>query len=153
MQAFLVQSQDELAAGKADDLGAGTADLKLSSLSLSRLDIDAGAGDVTVDLAGAPSLTRLNIDIGAGEVTVDLSGDWQVDLDAEIKGGAGRATVRLPRDVGVRVEVEGGLAKINASGLKKDGDAYVNDAYGKSEVTLHIDVKAGLGAINLELGE
>jgi hypothetical protein len=82
-----------------------------------------------------------------------LSGDWQVDLDADIKGGAGRAALRLPRDVGVRVDVEGGLGKVNASGLKKDGDAYVNDAYGKSDVTLRIDVRAGLGAIDLELGE
>jgi len=135
------------------DLGAGAADLKLGSLSLTKLDIDAGAGDVTVDLAGASSLARLNIDIGAGEVTVDLDGDWQVDLDAEVKGGAGKATLRLPRGVGVRVDVQGGLGKVNASGLKKDGDAYVNDAYGESEVTLRIDVQAGLGAIDLELGE
>jgi hypothetical protein len=134
-------------------MGAGTADLELGSLSLTSLDVNAGAGDVTVDLAGAVSLTRLNVGIGAGQVTVDLTGDQQVDLDAEIKGGAGQATLRLPRDVGVRVDVETGLGKVNASGLKKDGDAYVNDAYGKSDVTLRIDVKAGLGAIDLELGE
>ena len=135
------------------DLGAGAADLKLGSLSLTKLDIEAGAADVTMDLAGASSLARLNIDIGAGEVAVDLNGDWQVDLDAEIKGGAGKATLRLPRGVGVRVDVQGGLGKVNASGLKKDGDAYVNDAYGESEVTLRIDVKAGVGEIDLELGE
>jgi hypothetical protein len=144
---------DDVSIEMSIDLGAGTADLKLGSLSLTGLDIHTGAGDVTVDLAGAPSLTRLDIDIGAGEVTVDLTGDQQVDLDAEIKGGAGSATVRLPREVGVRIDVEGGLGKINASGLKKDGDAYVNDAYGKSEVTLRIDVKAGIGTIDLELGE
>lgn len=135
------------------DLGAGNAELELGSLSLIRLDVKAGAGDVTMDLAGASSLTRLDIGIGAGNVTVDLSGDWQVDLDAEIKGGVGRATLRLPREVGVRVDVEGGLGKVNASGLQEEGDAYVNDAYGKSEVTLRIDIKAGIGTVDLELGE
>ena len=50
----------------------------------------------------------------------------------------------------MRVEVEGGLAKVNASGLTKDGDAYVNDAYGSTEVTLRVAVTAGLGAIDLE---
>ena len=120
---------------------------------MTRLDANAGAGDVTVNLAGASSLTRLDIDIGAGNVTLDLSGDWQVDLDADIKGGAGRATLWLPGDVGVRVDVQGGLGKVNASGLQKAGDAYVNDAYGKSEVTLHIDVEAGIGTIDLEVGE
>ena len=135
------------------DLGAGNAQLELGTLSLTGLDVKAGAGDVTVDLAGASSLTKLGIDIGAGNVTLDLSGDWQADLDANIRGGAGKATLRLPRDVGVRVDVQGGLGKVNAGGLKKDGDAYVNDAYGESEVTLRIDVTAGLGAIDLELGE
>jgi hypothetical protein len=144
---------DSVAMDMSIDVGAGAADLKLGSLSLTKLDIEAGAGDVTVDLAGASSLARLNIGIGAGEVAVDLSGDWQVDLDAEIKGGVGKATLRLPRGVGVRVDVEGGLGKVNASGLKKDGDAYVNDAYGESEVTLRIDVQAGVGEIDLELGE
>jgi hypothetical protein len=135
------------------DLGVGFAELELGTLSLTRLDVNAGAGDVTVDLAGASSLTRLDIDVGAGNVVVDLTGDRKVDLDADINGGAGRAALRLPPDVGVRVDVEGGLSKVNASGLQKEGDAYVNDAYGKSEVTLRIDVKAGLGAIDLELGE
>ena len=122
---------DDVSIEMGIDLGAGTADLKLDSLSL----------------------TQLGVNAGAGEVTVDLTGDRQVDLDAEIKGGAGKATVRLPREVGVRVNVEGGLYKINAGALKKDGDAYVNDAYGKSETTLRLDVTAGLGAIDLELGE
>jgi hypothetical protein len=135
------------------DLGAGNAQLELGTLSLTGLDVNAGAGDVTVDLAGASSLTKLDIDIGAGEVTVDLTGDWHKDLEAHIKGGLGKATLRLPRGVGVRVDVEGGLGKVNASGLKKDGEAYVNDAYGESEVTLRIDVVAGLGAIDLELEE
>ncbi len=135
------------------NLGAGTAGLKLSSLSLTRLDIDAGAGDIAVDLAGVPSLTRLNAKMGAGRLTLDLTGDWQADLDAKIEGGVGGATLRLPHSVGVRVEAEGGLGTVNASGLTKDGSVYVNDAYGQSAVTLHINVKAGVGVIDLELEE
>ena len=133
------------------EVGAGNMDLELGSLALTRLDVDTGAGNVTVDLSGAPSLTRLNIDIGAGSVTVDLTGNWRHDLDADIRGGVGELTLRLPRDVGVRVEVEGGLGKVNASGLKKDGDDYVNDAYGESEVTLRFDIQGGVGNVNLKL--
>jgi hypothetical protein len=64
----------------------------------------------------------------------------------------GRATIRLPRDVGVHVVARGGIGAINASGFQKQGDAYVNDAYGKSPVTLQIEVEGGVGEINLELG-
>jgi hypothetical protein len=135
------------------NVGAGRTDLKLGSLSLTGLDVKGGAGDIRVDLAGAASLTRLDVTMGAGEVTVDLTGDWQTDLDAEINGGAGAMTVRLPRAVGVRVDVERGVGKVNASGMRLEGDDYVNDAYGESEVTLRIKIQAGVGEINLQLGE
>jgi hypothetical protein len=135
------------------NLGAGRANLDLGTLSLTGLDIDAGAGEVAVDLSGASSLTRLNVEMGAGRLNLDLTGDWQGDLDTKIEGGIGGATLRLPRGVGVRVEMEGGLGTVNAKGLAKDGSVYVNDAYGRSTVTLHIDVQAGVGAIDLELEE
>jgi hypothetical protein len=35
----------------------------------------------------------------------------------------------------------------------KDGGDYVNDAYGKSDVTLSIDINAGIGEIRLEMEE
>lgn len=135
------------------NLGAGRTDLELGSLSLTELDIDAGAGEITVDLRGASSLTRLDVKMGAGKLDLDLSGDWRQDLDAQIKGGVGGVALRLPRDIGVRVEKEGGLGVVNASGFSKEGNAYVNDAFGQSVATLRIDIEAGLGAINLELGE
>ena len=57
----------------------------------------------------------------------------------------------MPSGVGVKAKAEGGLGKINAEGLKKVGDSYVNDAYGESDVTLNVDVKGGVGEINLEV--
>jgi hypothetical protein len=57
----------------------------------------------------------------------------------------------LPSEVGVRARAEGGLGKINAEGLQKQGDSYVNDAYGSSDVTLDVDVQGGVGEINLKL--
>ena len=133
------------------EMGAGRADLELGSLSLARLDVAAGAGEVTVDLSDSALLTRLDVVAGVGEVTVDLSGSWQDDLDATIKGGVGDFTLRLPSGVGVRVDVEGGLTDIDTRGMTRDGDAYVNSAYGESEVTLRIDLEAGLGNITLEV--
>ena len=64
------------------------------------------------------------------------------DLDAEIHGGVGHAIIYLPVDVGVRVHATGGIGSISAGGLKRDGDEYVNELYGKSPVTLRLDVSA-----------
>ena len=50
-----------------------------------------------------------------------------------------------------KAKAQGGLGKINAEGLERVGDAYVNAAYGESDVTLNVDVQAGVGEINLEI--
>jgi len=127
-------------------------DLRLKNGVPLTMDVKMGAGRANLTL-GKLSLTGLDLDLGAGETTVDLTGDWKQDLMARIRGGVGRATIRLPRDVGVEVEAEGGIGAINAHDFKKEHGAYVNDAYGKSPVTLRVDVKGGVGEINLELAE
>ena len=132
------------------ELGAGSGILDLGSLSLKDLRVTAGAGEVEVLLTGRPSVKDLEVQVGAGDVTVDMTGEWKDDLDADIKGGVGRLTLRLPMDVGVRVDAEKGIGKIDRGGLMKKGGAYVNEAYGRSDVTLRIDCAAGIGSINLE---
>lgn len=144
---------DEVRTEMSVKVGAGKTDLELGSLALTSLEIETGAGEVTADLRGASSLAELTIKVGAGQLTADLTGAREVDLDAEIEGGVGEATLRLPRDVGVRVEIEGGLGSVNADGFTKEGDVYVNETYGTSGVALRIRVQAGIGEINLELGE
>jgi len=127
-------------------------DLRLNNDVPMNLSLDMGAGTSDLQLAGL-SLTGLDIILGAGKSTVDLSGGWRRDLDVTINTGAANITVRLPKDVGVRVEVAAGLGRIEASGLKQDGYVYTNEAYGTSEVTLHINILTGIGQINLEVVE
>ena len=132
-------------------MAAGEGELELDRLLLNRLEFQGGAGDVTVDLSGS-SLTALDLRLGAGSVNLDLTGDWQQDLSGNIKGGVGAATLHLPSNVGVRVQAQGRLGSINASGLSKNGDIYTNDAYGQSDVTLDIDIETGIGEITLLAG-
>lgn len=127
-------------------------DLHLNGKVPLTMDVQMGAGRADLTL-GKLSLTALDVKLGAGETIVDLTGDWKNDLAAQIKGGVGKATLRLPRDVGVRVSAAGGIGAVNAHDFKKEHGVYVNDAYGKSPVTLRVDVKAGIGEINLELAE
>jgi hypothetical protein len=116
------------------------------------LRVDLGAGISDLQLAGL-SLTRLDVTLGAGDYTVDLSDDWTRDLDVSIDTGAADVSVRLPKNIGVRVEVDHGPAVIEAAGLTHDGNVYTNDAYGVSNVTLHINISAGIGRINLEVDD
>jgi hypothetical protein len=112
--------------------------------------VQVGAGESDLDLDSL-TLTGVDLKMGAGKTTVDLSGDYTQSFDASIQGGVGQATVLLPSEVGVKAKAAGGLGAINAKGLKKVGDAYVNDAYGESDTNLNIDVKGGVGEINLKV--
>jgi hypothetical protein len=98
----------------------------------------AGESDLDLD---SLTLTGLTLHMEAGETTVDLTGDYAQDFDANIAGGVGEATVLVPSEVGAQVRAEGGLGKINAGRLRREGDSYVNDAYGNSDVTLDVDVQ------------
>lgn len=51
----------------------------------------------------------------------------------------------------MRVVAHGGIGAVNAHDLTKEGDAYVNDLYGKSPVTVRVQVEGGVDEINLEL--
>jgi hypothetical protein len=115
------------------------------------LNVKMGAGTGRLELSGL-QLTHLRVEGGAGTLFVDLSGDWKKDFDGRISGGVGTVTVRLPANVGVHVRATGGLGAVNAPGFERDGDAYVNSAYGKSPVTLTLDIEGGVGTINLESG-
>ena len=125
-------------------------DLRLNNDVPMNLSLDMGAGTSDLQLAGL-SLTGLDIMLGAGNSTVDLRGDWSQDLDVTINTGAANITVRLPDDVGVRVEVDAGPTTIDAPSLTKDGNVYTNAAYGESEVTLRVHMQAGIGFISLEV--
>jgi hypothetical protein len=125
-------------------------DVRLNDEVPTDLTVEMGAGESDLDLDSI-TLTGLDLQMGAGKTTVDLTGDYDRDFDASIQGGVGEATIMLPSQVGVRARAEGGLGKINAKGLTKEGNAYVNEAYGDSDVILNVDVEGGVGEINLKV--
>lgn len=133
------------------ECGAGEQDIDLAGLPITELDMKLGAGDVDVNLSDNETLTRLEFDIGAGNVDINLDGPWTNDVEVDIQGGVGQTKLRLPRDIGVRVNVTKGIGDVDASGLYRDGNAYVNEAYGESDVTLEIDMQAGIGRVELDV--
>jgi hypothetical protein len=133
------------------ECGAGEHDIDLAGLDVTELDVKLGAGDVEIDLSDNESLSRLEFDIGAGSANINLDGPWADDVDVDIQGGVGQTKLRLPSDVGVRVDVTRGIGDIDVSGLYRQGNAYVNDAYDESDVTMEVNIQAGIGRIELEV--
>jgi len=133
-------------------LGAGESRLDLRDLEVNELQITTGAGNAKIDLP-AGSLTRLEMNAGVGDANLNLLGGWKKSLRATVRAGVGAITLHLPREIGVKVKVTGALGKVNANGFRIQDDAYVNDAYGKSAVTLDISIVGAVGSVTLDLGE
>lgn len=133
------------------ECGAGESDIELGSLNVTQLDMKLGAGDAKIDLDGNTSLTDLELDIGVGSITVELNGDWEHNVDVEIQGGIGQIKLRLPENIGVRVNITKGVGDVDASGLYRRGNSYVNRAYDNADVILEVNIQAGVGQIDLEV--
>ena len=153
--------------------GAGEAELDLTDLKISGLDVVVGAGDYVLrfDKPNAVAMDHLTLDTGAsrveiggvgyaspetmrirggvGEISLDMTGDWARSAEINVRAGAGALTLRLPKDVGVEVETSGGLTNVEAFGLRQMGGTYTNDAYGETDIELRISVTTGVGNVRL----
>ena len=57
--------------------------------------------------------------------------------------------VKLPADMGVQVSPSTAIGEVRNSELRRDGDNYVNEAFGEAAHTLYVDISSSLGAIKL----
>jgi hypothetical protein len=153
--------------------GAYASNLELGSLSLTGLRITDGASDVHVNFAeqnqvvmdlfryetGASSVVLSNLGNanfhqlifkgGAGSYELDFSGDMQDDANVSIETGLCSLTVRVPKDLNVRVRIDSGLSNISTQGSwGQSGGAYTNDGAGPE-----LNIKITMGAGNLILAE
>lgn len=112
------------------------------------LNLNMGAGESNLRLREL-NITHLKVNMGAGRLDLDLTGPRKSNLDADVEGGVGSAMIRLPRDVGVRVNASGGIGSIEADGLRREGDIYENDVYGRTPTSIDLTIHGGVGEIDL----
>jgi hypothetical protein len=107
-----------------------------------------GAGNAEMNLGGL-TLRSVELHMGVGNLDMDLRGNPKRDYDVQIHGGVGNATVRLPAGVGIIANAAGGIGNIDTRGLEKHNGRWVNRAHSDAKVTIHLDVKGGVGNIEL----
>jgi hypothetical protein len=151
--------------------GAYSGKYELGGLSLERLTIADGASDVSLMFSepnqtemsvfeyntGASSvrlegLSNANADTmtfrsGAGSYTLDFSGELQRDMMVDIESGMSTITIIIPEGFSARLEFDGGLSNVSASGgWVQNGDSYTLAGSGPT-IKILITMAAG----NLEL--
>lgn len=114
------------------------------------MNIDMGVGDAKVNLQEL-NMKSLYVKTGVGKVSIDISGKYKNDVNVRIEGGIGKTTVYLPKDIGVKIEANKGIGSLKTNGFIKKDDEYVNDSYGKTQNNIIVDVKVGIGDLEIKL--
>jgi hypothetical protein len=110
--------------------------------------VDMGAGEANIEL-GQMNLRGVIVNMGAGELKVDLRGAPKRDYNVKVNGGVGEAFVYLPKDAGISATASGGIGGISTTGLEQRDGVWINADPTHSPVTVRVDVKGGVGQINL----
>lgn len=156
-------------------VGAAESTMELGGLPLTRMRIATGASETVVSFdrpnpsvmeelevkAGAASLEirglghararRIEVENAVGEVTLDLSGRWTADATASVKTGVGTVTLRIPSDLGVKVDRQTLLSSFSGLGLEEaDDGSYRTENWETADHRLELEVEAAFGSIDVE---
>lgn len=155
-------------------VGAASADLDLGDLSLrsfeyatgasetdisfetpnrvrmERLSLTAGAAEFEAHDLGNARFERLEFDGAIGDVLLDLSGQWDASATAAIKMGIGELRIRVPAEIGVRIERSSVLISLDAPGFERTDRVYVTPNWDSAGIRLEIELEAAFGSITVE---
>lgn len=155
------------------EFGAARADLDLSGLALTDLQLRTGASETVVESRAAnPSVLRraelevgaadftarglgflnaeeIDVSAGVGEVTLAFDGDWRRDARVEVHMGVGSLRLLFPRDLGIRLERSTFLTSFEAPGLIREGKAYLSENWDRAARRVTVEIDAAFGGIEV----
>ena len=122
--------------------------VKLADGLATDLSVNLGAGEAKLRL-GTLNLRSVSLNIGAGKVNADFTGQPMNDYEVKIRGGVGECEVLLPKGVGIRAEVQGGIGSIDVQGLEKKNGVYENAEFTSGKVKIRLSAHGGIGEIKI----
>jgi len=156
------------------DMGAVQATLDLTGLSVSDLRVRTGASETTMRF-GAPNpvpMRAMEVDVGAaaftasglanantgeirigggvGGVELSFDGEWTRDIEASVHVVLGGVKIRVPSDVGVRVEVGKMLAQFEHDGLIERDGAWYSSNWESASRHLRLRATTLFGGLEIE---
>jgi hypothetical protein len=124
-------------------------DLRLAAGVPWDIDINVGAASANIDLEQV-TLSSMELDAGASSLDLHLGENVEDGAQVNIDGGAGSFDITVPRTLTVRVVTETGLSSQDFDDEFREvgDDTYVYDG-GGPEVTIRI--RAGASSLNVDL--
>lgn len=133
--------------------GVGTTAVQFSKPNPARceqLAVEGGIGKISLRDLGNSRCEKITLQGGVGEATLDFGGTWTQDVKVDASITVGSLTVRLPRDVGVRLTPKTRIASFDPEGLVRKNDVYLSPNYDTASRHIEIDLTATLGGVTIE---
>ncbi|HJU65245.1 MAG TPA: hypothetical protein VJ596_06180 [Gemmatimonadaceae bacterium] len=117
---------------------------------LPELEIRGVATEVAIRQLGNANAERVDLRVIAGELEVDVSGEWTGTMDVRADVLLGALTLRVPNDVGVRLEWNGMLGELAAPGFVVRDGARFSPNWDTAARKLTVEADARLGGLTVE---
>ncbi len=115
------------------------------------VEIKSGVGEFNAVGLGNLNFQDLRFEGGVGEANLDFTGDWNRDANLDIKVGIGAVNIVLPTTVGAEVHAtKSFLSGLSLRDFQKEGsDNYRSNNFDKAKHRLSIEIKSGIGGVEL----
>jgi hypothetical protein len=137
------------------ECGATDANLLFSTPNRTRmreLEIDVGAADFTAVNLGNANADQIRLRGGIGVIDLDFGGTWTQDMTVSTRLAMGKLMLRIPNDVGVRLEVQRVAAGFEHEGFTKRDDAWYSENYDRASRKLRLRAETFFGKIEIQRG-
>lgn len=120
-------------------------DVRLTPSLPLALEVNSGAGAVTLDLTGL-QLTGLDFNSSTGQTLIVFPAGQAAQ--ARVTTGLGPATLNLPAGLAARIKVRSGLSQVSLPpGLAHAGDTYTTPGFDPAKPFLELEIAAGMGGV------
>jgi hypothetical protein len=135
------------------DCGATDATLQFSAPNRTHmrdLDIGVGAADFTATRLANANADQIRVRGGIGVVDLDFGGTWTRDLAVSTRLVVGKLVLRVPPDVGIRVDVQRVATSFEHPGLEKREDGWYSDNWDRAPHKLRVHAETLFGKIDVQ---
>ena len=133
--------------------GASDAKLRFDSLNsarMSALDVKLGAASFRALRLANANTSDIRVDAGVGDVELDMSGQWTQDIDLHVEVTLGVVTIHVPADVGVRMTLKKTIAAFDHEGLVERDGAWVSPNWDSAPHKLRIAAETVFGKLTVD---
>jgi hypothetical protein len=154
--------------------GVGESRLSLSKIKLAQMDFQSGMGEAkikayepnpiqceyirlkngvgSIEAVGLGNLNfrEFEFEGGIGGADLEFTGDWKQNANIRITVGIGGVNIRMPREIGARVEAEKHfLSGVHLEGFSKRDSVYYSNNYDSAAIRISIRVTTGIGEFRI----